>query len=89
MRFFIQYLNQLPILSKVENNTKDVGLCNKIAELSSQMLHLHQQLKGIKVAADKTALQRQIDATDEQIDRLVFELYELTPQEIDLIEKHR
>lgn len=27
---------------------------------------------------DKTAIQRQIDATDQQIDRLVYELYELT-----------
>lgn len=28
---------------------------------------------------DKAALQRQIDTTDKQIDRLVYELYGLTP----------
>ena len=30
----------------------------------------------------KANLQRQIDATDAQIDKLVYELYELTPDEI-------
>jgi hypothetical protein len=40
----------------------------------------------------KTMLQRQIDQanscwpTDRQIDRLVYELYELTPEEITIIE---
>jgi hypothetical protein len=33
----------------------------------------------------KTNLQRQMDATDEQIDNLVYELYELTPEEIKIV----
>ena len=32
-------------------------------------------------------IQRQIDATDRQIDKLVYELYELTPEEIKIVEK--
>ena len=35
---------------------------------------------------DKTTLQRQIDATDHQIDRLVYELYGLTDEEIGIVE---
>jgi len=31
-------------------------------------------------------LQRRIDATDAKIDRLVYELYELTPDEIAIVE---
>ena len=31
-------------------------------------------------------LQRQIEATDRQIDQLVYDLYELTPEEIAIIE---
>jgi hypothetical protein len=31
-------------------------------------------------------LQNQIDATDKQIDRLVYELYGLTDGEIDIVE---
>jgi len=35
---------------------------------------------------DKIALQRQIDATDRQIDQLVYELYGLTEDEIEIVE---
>jgi hypothetical protein len=34
----------------------------------------------------KLRLQRQIDATDQQIDQLVYELYGLTKEEIKIIE---
>jgi hypothetical protein len=37
----------------------------------------------------KTMLQRPIDATDRQIDRLVVELYELTEEEIAIVEEGR
>ena len=36
---------------------------------------------------EKTAIQRQIDATDRQIDRLVYELYDLTDEEIAIVEE--
>ena len=35
---------------------------------------------------DKQLYQRQIEATDQQIDRLVYKLYELTEEEIGVIE---
>ncbi len=35
---------------------------------------------------DKTTLQRQIDATDTEIDRLVYDLYGLTEAEIKIVE---
>ena len=34
----------------------------------------------------KTMLQRQIEATDRQIDQLVYELYGLTEEEIAIVE---
>ena len=45
-----------------------------------------QQLATAKSAAQKTIMQRQIEATDRQIDQLVYQLYGLTDQEIALIE---
>jgi len=39
-----------------------------------------------RFALFQTNLQRQIDATDAQIDKLVYELYELTPDEIKIVE---
>jgi len=37
-------------------------------------------------AYDKTRIQRQIDATDKQIDNLVYALYGLTEEEISIVE---
>jgi len=50
------------------------------------MLDLHKQLAAAKMSHDKTAIQRQIDATDRQIDKLVYELYDLTDEEIAIVE---
>lgn len=51
------------------------------------MLELHKQLAAAKTAHAKTAIQRQIDATDRQIDHLVYELYHLTDEEIGIVEE--
>ena len=51
------------------------------------MLSLHKQLPLAKADQERTILQRQIDTTDHQIDQLVYELYELTEEEIKIVEK--
>ncbi len=51
-----------------------------------QMLELYKQLASAKTDHDKTAIQRQIDATDRQVDQLVYELYGLTEEEIKIVE---
>jgi hypothetical protein len=57
--------------------------------LVEQMLLLHRQLAAVKTPDDRTRLQRQIDATDQGIDRLVYELYELTKEEIRIVEDEK
>jgi hypothetical protein len=49
-------------------------------------LALHQKLAATAVPTDKQFYQRQIEATDRQIDVLVHELYELTKEEIGVVE---
>jgi hypothetical protein len=51
------------------------------------MLSLHRQLAAAKTPHEQTVLQRQIDATDGQIDRLVYELYGLSEEEIRIVEE--
>ena len=48
-----------------------------ILKISTGVAYQHQQ----------TTLRRQIDATDRQIDNLVYELYELTEEEVKIVEK--
>ena len=50
------------------------------------MLSLNKQLADAKTGHEQTLLQRQLDATDQQIDKLVYELYELTKEEIAIVE---
>ena len=58
-----------------------------MVQLVETMLKLHKQLAAAKTSHEKTAFQRQIDATDKQIDQLVYELYGLTEEEIRIVEE--
>jgi predicted nucleic acid-binding Zn-ribbon protein len=60
-----------------------------MVSLVDQMLLLNKQLPTIKTDHEKTALQRQIDATDKQIDELVYELYGITEEERKIIEESK
>jgi hypothetical protein len=51
------------------------------------MLDLHKELAAAKTPAARTALRRQIDATDRQIDQLVYDLYGLMREGIALVER--
>jgi hypothetical protein len=43
--------------------------------------------RSAHLAGGKTLYQRQIEATDRQIDALVYELYRLTEEEIAIVEE--
>jgi len=57
-----------------------------MVSLVEQMLTLHKQLQEARTPHEQTALQRQIEAKDLQIDALVYELYGLTEEEIKIVE---
>jgi len=60
---------------------------DRVVKLVEQMLSMHKQLVGAKTPDEKIRIQRQIDATDHQIDQLVYELYGLTDKEIQIVEQ--
>lgn len=47
---------------------------------------MHKQLAQVKTGYDKEMIQNLITATGRQINRLVYELYELTDGEIKIVE---
>jgi hypothetical protein len=65
----------------------DKILYDQMVQLVDRMLLLNKPLPTAKTGHEKTILQRQIDATDGQIDRLVYELYGLTDEEIKIVEE--
>ncbi|MCK4467731.1 MAG: N-6 DNA methylase [Desulfobacterales bacterium] len=80
------YVKRFPIRAIDFSDPTDKTRHDGMVELVEQMLDLHKQLAEAKVPQSKTVLQRQVDTTDRQIDRLVYELYELTEEEIKIVE---
>lgn len=85
-RYFTQYIAQLPIRLINFDDPNDALQHRRMVALVTQMLELHKQLRAARIAADREMLQRQIDATDEQINALVYALYGLTEEEIAVVE---
>ncbi len=81
------YFSQIPIRTIDSSNPSDKSYHDSMVALVKQMLELHKQLASAKTDHDKTVIQRQIDATDRQIDLLVYELYGLTEDEIKIVEE--
>ncbi len=87
LRWFSQDVVKLPIRHIDFKNKTDKALHDKIVSLVERMLNLSKSLQKAKTPHDTELLERQISATDRQIDSLVYELYGLTPDEIGVIEK--
>jgi adenine-specific DNA-methyltransferase len=67
---------RLPVRTIDFSNPDDVARHDRMVELVERMLTLHERLAEAK-----------IDTTDRQIDRLVYALYDLTPEEIEIVEQ--
>ncbi len=83
-----QYIENLPIRTIDFSDPADKARHDKMVELVETMLALHKRLAAARTEDDRTPLRRRIEATDTQIDRLVYDLYSLTPAEIALIEEN-
>ena len=64
----------------------DVARHDQMVALVTQMLDLNKKFQDAKLEHEKTVLSRQIEATDVAIDKLVYELYDLTEEEIAIVE---
>ena len=86
LRFFGQYMDGFPVRRIDPTNPTDVAQHDHLVALVQQMLDLHQRHAAEGNPQMKTMLQRQIDATDRQIDRVVYGLYGLTAEEVEVVE---
>lgn len=73
-------LEQLPIVSTTEKNQSE------IVKLVNQLLQLNQEKTEIKLATKLDQLQSKIDYCENRINQLVYQLYELTEEEIKIVE---
>jgi hypothetical protein len=80
-------LSQLPVRTIDLSDASDLAFHEHMVQLVESMLQMHRSLAAAKTPNEKEALQRQITATDEQIDALVYELYGLTDDEIKIVQE--
>jgi hypothetical protein len=85
-RLVYQYMEKVPIRAIDSSDSSDCTRHDQMVHLIDHMLTLHKRLASAKTPQEQTVLQRQIDATDRQIDQLVYELYGLTAAEIKIVE---
>ena len=83
--YMTQYIEQLPIRTIDFTDPADKAHHDRMVALVTQMLDLNKKLQDARLEQEKTMLSRQIEATDESIDKLVYELYGLTEEEIKIV----
>ena len=81
-----KYLVRLPIRTIDFSNKSDKAAHDRMVKLVDRMLDLHKKLAAAKSPHDKVRIPRDIEATDRQIDKLVYDLYGLTDEEIATVE---
>ena len=85
-QILVTNLRRLPIRRINFDDPANAARHDKMVALVERMLELHRKLAAAAIPADKKLYQRQIEATDRQIDTLVYELYDLTEDEIKIVE---
>ena len=77
----IKNLREFPYPKSVSNAKQE-----KMVALVGKMLDCNMKLAKLKSPQEKDILQRQIRSIDRQIDQLVYKLYNLTDEEIKIVE---
>lgn len=80
-------LKNFPIRTINFTDPTDKARHDKMVSMVERMLALNKQKADVKIDHEKNLVERQIEATDKQIDALVYELYGLTEEEIKIVEE--
>lgn len=79
-------LSKLPIINVDKNNPEDKTLYDEIIKLVETLLRLNIEIKEVKLQSKIEQLQHFIGHCECRIDQLVYQLYGLTEEEINIIE---
>jgi hypothetical protein len=85
-KFRTNQLARLPIRTIDFENRQDKERHDKLVGLVEQMLDAKLKLSGANTDKDKQFYERFCSSLDSQIDNLVYKLYELTDEEIAIVE---
>lgn len=86
LRFFGQYMEGFPVRRLNHERSDDKDAHDSMVKLVDAMTTLCARLAAADAVTQRDAVQRQIDITDADIDRLVYGLYGLTAEDIAIVE---
>ena len=86
-RFSSSYITKAPIRIVNFSQSGESRKHDRVADLVDGMLSLHKRKAACKTNHERTALERRIDASDRQVEALVYELYGLSDEEIRIVEE--
>ena len=82
-KYHTQYLEQIPIVqAKEEIKTNVISLVNRLISLNKKLTEI-----GDKKTDDKTKIENEIERTDTEIDKIIYDIYGMTKDERVIIEK--
>lgn len=81
-----QYFGELPIRRIDFALVNERSQHDEIVSLVEHIIDLEKRHSASRTPQERTSTERQISATNAQIDKLVYELYDLTPEEIAIVE---
>ena len=79
-------LRDLPVYTPDFDDPGDAGRHHRIVSLVTRLLALKKNLSDAGSEQERGNLREKIETTDRKIDRVAYELYGLTPEEIEVVE---
>jgi predicted nucleic acid-binding Zn-ribbon protein len=76
----------LPVRASDLANRADRERHDRVCKLVDQMLDAKKQLAAARTEREKNFYENKCATLDRQIDNLVYELYDLSPEEIAIVE---
>jgi hypothetical protein len=81
-----QYIENIPIRTIDFSSSEEKAQHDKLVSLVENMLDLQKKYHATRMERDKELYERQIKVVDKQIDKLVYDLYGLTKEEVKVVE---
>ena len=87
LRFFGQYLEGFPVVTVGKRDVAQASRRAEVSKLAEAMLESTQRLASARTDKDRDFYLHKCDALDRRIDGLVFEMYGLSSEEIEVVEE--
>ena len=81
-------LASIPISSIDLTKKSDKEIHDKLVNLVDSIIEINKKLNNEKNPDSATMLRRQVEALDDEIDRIVYKLYDLSEEEIKVVENN-